>query len=161
MSQQASEIEVRIEITIAAPVERAFEVFTQRFNEFWPPAYRLGAAERVNVLVEPRPGGRWYELTADGADCDWGRVLDWDPPEHVALSWQISPEFRPEPDLAKSSRVDAWFTADGPNRTRVTLVHTDFERHGPDWRKTYEGVAMDTGWPLVLDNFAKLAAADG
>jgi uncharacterized protein YndB with AHSA1/START domain len=161
MTQQTTSdaTEIRAEVLVKAPIDRAFAVFTERGDHWWPRPYRLGKTDRLDLRVEPQVGGRWYERTADGEECDWGRVLVWDPPGHVALSWQIAPGFSPEPDERRSSRIDVRFAPEGPARTVVTLVHSEFERHGVEWKSMRDGVSGDTGWPGLLQAYAALANA--
>lgn len=156
---QDADTDVRVEVLVDAPIERAFATFVEQCDAWWPRMYRLGEAERTDVRIEPREGGRWYELTADGGSCNWGRVRVWDPPGHVQLSWQIDVTFAPEPDPAKASTVEVRFVPEGVERTRVTLVHTDLERHGEGWESMRESVAAQGGWPGILDAYAAVAAA--
>ncbi|MGW4249505.1 SRPBCC domain-containing protein, partial [Nocardia sp. NPDC004722] len=75
--------------TVALPIERAFAFFTESFGSWWPAVYHIGAAEMADAIVEPRVGGRWYERGTDDSECDWGRVLVWEPPHRLVLTWQI------------------------------------------------------------------------
>lgn len=159
MTQQTRSADVRVTVTVDAPIERAFRVFTERWDAWWPRSHHLGAAELVAVVLEPRVGGRWYERTADGKECDWGRVLAWDPPRHVALSWMIGIGFVANADPDHASRLDVMFAEDGPGRTTVTLVHSEFERHGTGWESMREGVAGQGGWPSILDAYARAVGA--
>lgn len=92
-------------------------------------------------------------------ECDWGRVLVWEPPQRLVLAWQIGVGFVPEPDPERASRVEIRFVEDGPARTTVTLVHSDFERHGEGWESMRDGVAHEGGWPGVLEAYAKLVVS--
>jgi hypothetical protein len=38
--------------------------------------YKIGKANAVDAIIEPRVGGRWYERGEDGSTCDWGRSPD-------------------------------------------------------------------------------------
>jgi uncharacterized protein YndB with AHSA1/START domain len=154
-----AENDVRVEVTVEAPIERAFAVFREQVDSWWPRAYRLGESERADVVLEPRAGGRWYEQLVDGTQYDWGQVLAWDAPDHLVLSWQIAPNFTPEADAERASRVDVRFAADGAERTVVTMVHSEFERHGEGWESMREGVAHEGGWPGIMAAYAELAAA--
>lgn len=151
--------DVRVEVTVRAPIERAFAVFTERGTAWWP--YRLGEDRQAEVVLEPHRGGRWYERATDGTECDWGRVLTWDPPKHVVLSWQLGVGFVPQDDPELASRVEVWFVADSSDRTTVTLVHSEFERHGEGWESMRDGVGHESGWPGLLRGYAELAAQAG
>ena len=118
----------------------------------------LRKAERIGVVLEPHTGGRWYERTADGEECDWGQVLAWDPPEHLTLSWQIGIGFVPESDPQRASRLDITFVETGPARTTVTVIHSEFERHGEGWESMREAVSNERGWPGILPAYAQLLA---
>lgn len=158
MTQQTRSTDVRVTVTVDAPIERAFRVFTERFDAWWPRSYRLQEGELEGVVLEPREGGRWYERTTDGKECDWGRVLVWDPPRHVALAWMIGVGFVPNADPALASRVDVTFVENDVGRTTVTLVHSGFDRHGAGWESVRESVANEKGgWPWILDGYARVA----
>ena len=157
--QKTASPEVQVRVTVKAPIERAFRIFTERADVWWPRAYRLGKAERTDLVLEPHVGGRWYERTADGATCDWGRILVWDPPRHLVLAWQIGVGFVAETDPERASRVDIRFVEEQPGLTTVTLVHSDFERHGDGWESLRAGVAPEGGWPGSLATFSQAAGA--
>jgi uncharacterized protein YndB with AHSA1/START domain len=159
MSKQATDAPVRQTVTVKAPVERAFAVFTEGFDTWWPREHHLGEADLKAAVLEPRPGGRWYEQTVDGKECEWGRVLAWEPPNRLMLSWQISPEFAAEPDPAKASEIEIRFTAEGPDQTRVDLEHRAFERHGPGGDAMREAVGGAGGWGGGLQRYAAAVQA--
>jgi uncharacterized protein YndB with AHSA1/START domain len=140
---------VEREVTVKAPLSRTFEVYTASMGRWWPPEYHIGGSDLADVVLEPRVGGRWYERGVDGAECDWGRVLAWEPPNRIAMSWQISEQWAVEPDPERGSRVEIRFTALGPDTTKVELVHSDFERHGGGAQPVHE--AMSQGTSHVLD----------
>jgi uncharacterized protein YndB with AHSA1/START domain len=154
MSQQATDASVRQTITVKAPVQRAFAVFTEGFDTWWPREHHLGETDLKAAVLELRQGGRWYEQTVDGKECDWGQVLAWEPPSRLLLSWQIRPDFTPEPDPAKASEIEIRFTAEGPDQTRVDVEHRAFERHGPDGDAMRQAVAGDQGWSGILRLYA-------
>lgn len=148
---------VRIEISVAAPVDRAFAVFVEQIGSWWPHTYQIGAGQLADVLVEPKQGGRWYERAQDGTECDWGEVLEWDPPHHVALSWAITPSWQSAPP-DQASRIDIRFTSTGPGSTEMVLIHSELDRHGEGWETMREAVAGPTGWTAILAGYAKTAA---
>ncbi len=155
-TQQTLDTDVRVAITVEAPIERAFEVFTKRVDTWWPRMYHLGQAERVDLLIEPHTGGRWYERGADGKEAEWGKVVVWEPPHHLALAWQISVRYSTETDPECASRVDIRFAAESPTRTTVTVVHSQLDRHGEGWQSLREGAANEGGWPGILKSYAQL-----
>jgi uncharacterized protein YndB with AHSA1/START domain len=159
MSDSATGLVVRKGVTVEVPIERAFEVFTAGFDRWWPRSHHIATVEMAEAIMEPLVGGRWYERGVDGSECEWGVVLAWDPPRHVALRWQLDGTFQFEPDVEKCSRVDIRFEADGANRTRVELVHSEIERH-TDFDALRTAVDSDGGWALTLRNDAACVESD-
>ena len=153
MTQAQSSVLHR-QIVVDAPIERAFAVFTERFGDIKPPDHTLLAAPIAETVFEPRVGGHVYDRGVDGSECRWSRVLAYEPPDRLLLSWDISPTWQVEPDPARSSEVEVRFIAETPERTRVELEHRNLDRHGENWESLRDGVASPGGWPLYLQRFA-------
>jgi uncharacterized protein YndB with AHSA1/START domain len=151
MNDTVSATEVRTEVTVAVPPEKAFAFFTERFDDWWPLDHHLGAMPETRVL-EPGLGGRWLERGPDGGECVWGEVLAWEPPGRLVLSWQIDGDFAPDPDPAHASEIEVSFTPQGPG-TKVELVHRHLDRHGESWPRLLAAVASRGGWPGILDRY--------
>ena len=149
----------RTAITVAAPIERAFTVFTSGLDSWWPRAHHIATVEMAEAVIEPRVDGRWFERGIDGSECEWGRVLAWDPPRHVGLSWHLNGAFNYDPDPAKASRVDVRFLAESDAITRVELEHSGLDRHGSDWIALREGISGPGGWPGLLAIFGETAGS--
>src|SRR5689334_7416459 len=150
---------VRTSIVVDAPIERAFDVFTTRFGSFKPRDHNLlGGVDIAETVFEPRVGGHLYDRGVDGSECRFARVLAYEPPHRVVISWDISPQWLLETDLAKTSEVEVRFVPEAPDRTRVELEHRNLDRHGEGWQAVRAGVDGDDGWPLYLRRFADVAA---
>lgn len=160
MSIQAADTTVRTSIVVEAPMARAFKVFTEDFGKFKPAEHNLLGVEIAETVFEPKVGGFLYDRGTDGSVCRWARVLAYDPPNRVLLSWNISPQWQIETDPRKTSEWEVRFIAETPQRTRVEIEHRHLERHGEGWQGVREGVAGDQGWPLYLQRYAKLFADD-
>jgi uncharacterized protein YndB with AHSA1/START domain len=155
MGQTTAVEPIRIEFTVACSVERAFEVFTDRMGTWWPVRTHAVYAEEVDAgtasgaaVLEGRVGGRIYERMADGREADWGRVLVWEPPRRLVMAWK--PNTEPTPP----TEVEVRFRAAGEG-TSVELEHRGWERLGnlaQEARSSYS-----SGWPPVLDRFARAA----
>lgn len=143
---------VRKSIIVKTDVPHAFEVFTAGFDSWWPRSHHIGSSPMTEAVIEQRAGGRCYAKQVDGGECDWGQVVDWDPPHRFVIAWQITPEWGYEPDLAKSSEVEIRFTA-VPGGTRVDLEHRHFERMGPGGDGMRAGVDAPGGWGTLLEDF--------
>ena len=87
-----------------------------------------------------------------------GRVLAYEPPHRLVISWDISPYWRLELDRDKTSEVEVRFIAETAERTRIQLEHRNLDRHGDGWESLREGVAGDQGWPLYLRRYADVIA---
>ena len=143
---------VRKTITVNAPQARAFEVFTGGMGQWWNPDYTIGRKPFSSVVIEPKEGGRWFERDDEGGECDWGRVLVWDPPRRAVLAWQISAEWAFDPNL--TTELEIRFLPEGPSTTRVELEHRLFEEFGEraaEMRTTFDG---PSGWVGLLDRYS-------
>jgi len=158
MNTPSSRTLVKHSIVVEAPIARAFEVFTQDFGSFKPPAHNLLRVEIAETVFEPRVGGYLYDRGVDGSECRWARVLAYDPPNRVVLTWNISPRWQIESDPEKVSEWEVRFTSETPERTRVEIEHRKLERHGDGWEGVREGVDGDRGWPLYLKRYEDLVA---
>jgi uncharacterized protein YndB with AHSA1/START domain len=106
------------------------------------------------MVFEPRVGGHVYDVGVDGTECRWARVLEYEPPNHFVISWDINLAWQIETDPARASEVEVRFEAEGPARTRVTLEHRHLDRHGDGWQAMRDGVGSPGGWPQGLERFA-------
>ena len=158
MSTHVTETTVNASVVVEAPIERAFKVFTEDFGSFKPPDHNMLGVEIAETVFEPRVGGSLYDRGVDGSVCRWARVLAYEPPNRVLLSWDISPQWQIETDLDKTSEWEVRFVAETPERTRVELEHRNLERHDEGWQSVRDGVAGDAGWPLYLQRYADLFA---
>jgi uncharacterized protein YndB with AHSA1/START domain len=154
MTTRAQEASVRRQIVVEAPIERAFRVFTEEFGSFKPPEHNLLGTEIAETVFEPREGGHLFDRGVDGSECRWARVLAYEPPNRVVISWDINPQWQIETDLEKTSEVEVRFVSEAPERTRVELEHRNLERHGEGWQGMRDAVGSPGGWPLYLQRFA-------
>jgi uncharacterized protein YndB with AHSA1/START domain len=150
---------VRRSITVAAPQQRAFEVFTAKFGEWWPKEYSISEAGMADFVLEPQVGGRWYEVGKDGTECDTGKVLAFEPPDRLVLAWQLDDTWKYDPDPAHASEVEVRFVAEDAGHTRVELEHRGFDRHGGAADGVFGVVDSPGGWTYCLDVFAKYLIA--
>jgi uncharacterized protein YndB with AHSA1/START domain len=147
---------VRREVVVPAPVDRAFAVFTERIGDFKPPEHNLLGTPIAETVFEPRVGGNIIDRAADGTECRWARVIEFEPPRRLVFSWDISPRWEIESDPAQTSEVEVRFEPESPERTRVVLEHRHLDRHGTGWEAVRDGVDGDQGWPLYLARYRDL-----
>ena len=145
---------VRKSIRVKATQRHAFEVFTTGLGSWWPRNHTIGKPPMKTAVLEPRLGGRWYELSEDGSEADVGRILVWEPPHRFVMSWDLSSAWKP--DTTIGSEVEVRFVADGPDATVVELEHRDFEQLGPKGGESMRK-DVDDGWPKLLEIFRQAA----
>jgi uncharacterized protein YndB with AHSA1/START domain len=159
VEQRQAGVAVRQSIVVDASPERAFYVFTNGMTSWWPiDSHSIGDRPMAEAVIEPRTGGRWYERGDDGSECDWGRVLAWEPPDRVVLTWQISAEWKSDPAI--HTEIEVRFTPEGDGRTRVDLEHRGLESFGERTEQMRAIFGSDGGWNGLLRRFADAAAAD-
>lgn len=143
------------EIVVEAPQERAFRVFTESFDSWWPREHHIGQSAMKQAVLEGRQGGGWYELGEDGSRCQWGTVLVWDPPRKLVLTWQITSQW--QYDAAFVTEVEVRFSPEGPRRTRVVLEHRHLDRFGAAADQMRQTFSSEGGWNGLLQRFARAA----
>jgi uncharacterized protein YndB with AHSA1/START domain len=156
MTTQAQEASVRTQVVVEAPIERAFRVFVDDFDKVKPREHNMLGVDIAETVFEPHVGGHIYDRGVDGSECRWARVLAYEPPDRVVISWDISPQWQIETDLEKTSEVEVRFISETAERTRVELEHRNLDRHGEGWESERDVVGGEGGWPLYLHRFVEL-----
>ena len=136
---------LHISFDVACPQSIAFDVWVRRFGTWWPRSHSVSGAEDLEVVLEPRVGGRIFERTPDGAEHDWGEVTIWEPPSRFGYLWHL------RRDRADATDVEIRFVATPGGTTRVDIEHTGWERlgaEGQDWRDSNRG-----GWETLLPHY--------
>lgn len=140
---------VRKRVTVDAPVEHAFHVFTERLSDWWPvKTHSVHEKLADEAGLEPRLGGALFELWRDGRE-EWGEVTVWEPPDRLVFTWH------PGHASEEATEVEVRFTAQG-GATLVELEHRGWEARGE--RAATMRAAYDKGWEPVLARFAERAS---
>jgi uncharacterized protein YndB with AHSA1/START domain len=145
MPERAADVAIRKSVEVGVPIETAFRVFTEQAGSWWPLETKsVGQEEAVDLIFEPEVDGRVYERLRNGDEHEWGRILAWEPPRLLALSWH------PGRDPETAQEVEIRFsTTDGG--TRVELEHRGWERLVATADEIPEH--YDSGWEEVLARF--------
>jgi len=155
-SQRIVPAPIRHSLRVRAPLARAFEVFAARMGTWWFKQHTLlKGTSQIDVVIEPRAGGAWYELGADGTRMPWGRVLAWEPPTRIVLAWQLTADWAYDP--AFETTVEVRLRTDGED-TVVDFEHRDLERYGERASAQRDGLdgaggGMDGGWLALLEAY--------
>ncbi len=146
---------VRSSIVVDVPIDRAFTVFTEDIGSWWPPDHHILDGELAEMVFEPRVGGHVYDRGTDGSQCQWARVLAFEPPHRFVMTWDISLQWRLETDPARTSEVEVRFVAETPDRTVVELEHRKLDHHGEGWEQMRDAVGSPGGWASGLTAYAE------
>ncbi len=111
-----------VEFEVAVVPAEAFEVWTRRCSTWWPPGHTV-SGDPAAITFESRAGGRIVERGRDGAEHDWGRVLDWEPPRRLRYLWHLF--FDP----SEATEVELTFIA-VPGGTAVRLEQRGWDKLG-------------------------------
>jgi hypothetical protein len=142
---------LRLSFDVQCRIEHAFDVWTNRIDQWWPHGHSVSAESGLEVVLEPRVGGRIFERTPSGAEHDWGEVTLWQPPTRFGYLWHL------RRDRADATQVDITFTPSTELSTRVDIEHRGWERLGaarPQWREANVG-----GWATLLPHYVAACAA--
>lgn len=149
---------IRKSLRVKATQAKAFRTFVAGMGSWWLKSHSLLASRQKDVVIEPRDGGRWYEVGDDGSEQMWGRVIEWAAPERVVLAWQLNADWAYDPDF--ETIVEVSFTPDG-DHIIVEFEHRGLERYGEraaELRGGYE-TGMDGGWAALLKGYKAEAEA--
>lgn len=148
---------IRKSLLIRATPQKAFQVFTDGFDSWWPRTHSIGDSPLTRAVLESRAGGRWYSVHEDGSEQPWGEVLVWEPPHRLVLAWRIDHAFGYDPDLL--TEVEVRFEDAGEGRTRMEFEHRHLERFGDSDAAKQTRTSMDRGWGTILGGFQEAAEA--
>lgn len=150
---------ISIEMDVRGEPTDAFLRFTREMRNWWPKSYSWSGETLQDMTIAEEAGGFCTEIGPHGFRCDFGRVLETDPPRRILFTWQIGPNREPVPDPSKASEVELIFSAT-VGGTRVTLTHRGFLNHGSGAEQYLEAMRSDQGWPLMLKRFSEACAAE-
>jgi DNA-binding transcriptional ArsR family regulator/uncharacterized protein YndB with AHSA1/START domain len=154
------EVKVSKFIVVDVPLAQAFDFFIHH-ERWWPvKTHHLAEPACDSAVLEPFVGGRWYERAADGREVDWGRVLVWEPPHRIVLTFQITSRWVYEPDPARASEVEVRFIPDASRqRTRVEFEHRHLERYAEQTERMRSVLDAPSGAAGVLDAYSESLSA--
>ncbi|MEO3854580.1 SRPBCC family protein [Acrocarpospora sp. B8E8] len=144
---------LRMSFQVNCPPVHAFEVWTSKISLWWPRDHTVSGRPEVDVILEPRVGGRIFERLGAGAEHDWGEITVWEPPQRIGYLWHLNR------DRSDATEVEITFIDNDDATTRVEIEHRGWERlgtRGPQWRD-----ANRAGWGGLLPHFAAACADDG
>lgn len=149
---------VRRSFSVKGGPQRAFKVFTEGFDAWWPRSHTIGETPLQKAVLEPGVGGRWYGLSQAGVIDLWGDVLAWDPPHRLVLAWRIGADWKYHPEL--TTEVELRFAAEGEGRTRVEFEHRLLENMGEAGSRAREQFENPNGWGAIMQAFAEVVEGD-
>jgi uncharacterized protein YndB with AHSA1/START domain len=150
--------DVRKSVIVHVPIAKAWAIFTDRPIEWWPESHVLVSSPREEITFEPKVGGRYFERAQDGTVCQWGTMLQWDPPNRLAMTWRIDGNWQMITDDDRASEIEVTFTALSPDTTEVELAHVKLHKHGDEAAGRIHA-ALDGPSPgETLAKYAKLVA---
>lgn len=155
--QQQAEKTIQRTMTVPLSVERAYTLFTEELASWWPTEYTWAQDVLETIAIEPGENGRCFERGPHNFECDWGRVLIWEPPNRLMFTWQISPRREPEPNPAKASKVEVRFEVEASASTHVQFEHRGLDRHGEGAADYHSALDSPQGWPYILDCYLNAA----
>jgi uncharacterized protein YndB with AHSA1/START domain len=153
MDKRIAAAPIRKSIVVEAPADHAFKVFALGMGGWWLKSHSIAASGQADVVIEPFVGGRWYERGKAGEECEWGRVLHWEPPRRLVLVWSLDADWVYRPDF--HTELELTFTAEAAGRTRVVLEHRGLDAYAEAKRDAArDALDSERGWSGLLAAFA-------
>ena len=136
---------LRLSFVVECSTEHAFRVWTARIDAWWPADHTVSGEPSATISLEPRVGGRIYELAADGTEHVWGEVTVWEPPQRLGYLWHL------RRDRADATDVEIRFIAREDGSTLIDIHHDGWERLGAgaqQWRDRNR-----IGWETLVPHY--------
>lgn len=149
--------DIRRDYTVPLQAEEAFGTFVGDFSRWWPREDTWGGDALEWIGIEPRVGGRCFERGPHGLQCDWGRVVAWEPPHRLVFTWQIGFGREPVPESTRASEIEVRFEPADPGSSRLLFEHRGIDRHGAQAADYRAALDSDEGWDLILGRYLDLA----
>ena len=143
---------IRHSIEVSAPPARAFRIFTESMDSWWPLAtHSIDSGRVTGCVFEGAAGGRIFETHDDGTIHLWGTVTTWDPPTNIVFSWH------PGRPAETAQEIELRFTSRGQG-TVVELEQRGWDALGDKAAAVRQG--YETGWPPVLARYVDCCAGE-
>lgn len=134
-------------ITAPGPPDRAYEIFTEAYGEWWPlSTHSVFGRSAASCVFEARVGGRIFERHTDGRESVWGNVLEVDPPAKLRFTWHPGREAETAQEI--TVRFESMMFG-----TTITLEHGMWEKAGEAAQQLR--ASYDRDWPKVLGAFVE------
>ena len=131
--------------------DAAFRLFAEETTRWWPLlTHSVFGDEAESCQMEPRVGGRFCEVHADGRQSEWGRVLTWEPPHRLVLSFYAGRTPAERTDLEVVFEPEA-------GGCRLVLTQGGWERRGVQAQAQRED--YDSGWDEVLRRYVECTSS--
>ncbi len=134
-------------VMLPLPPPAAFELFTRKIGEWWPPDRRHTQDPTSEIFL--LQSGRFYERAQDGQEVELGHVRSWERPSRILFDFFIATG--PE----KPTEVEITFAAD-EGGTRVTVTHRPKPSSEALW--TERAPRYTRSWDVVLAALSQAAA---
>lgn len=136
LAEKTLPIDIEIEHHVAAPIGKVFEALIYRMGEG-----NKGAENApMPMVLEQRPGGRWYRDLGDDAGHLWGHVQSIRPPDLLEICGPLMMSMPVANNVIVRLKED-----DGG--TTLTFKHTAFGPVDPGWEP-----GMQEGWADWLND---------
>ncbi|MCB0086261.1 MAG: SRPBCC domain-containing protein [Caldilineaceae bacterium] len=141
---------VRKALTVPLSPTAAFTLWTEQIQSWWPTGHSRSGDPNTCIVMETGVGGRFYERTSHGIEYEWGRILVWEPPYHLAYHWYLGSGPMPP------TRVDVFFTAVTDGETLVSVEHRGPALIGDLW--WLNNSRYRAAWDVVLPAYGRSAS---
>ena len=145
-------------IEVPCSQERAFKVFIDEMDSWWPlsrfTTSALSGGVAKSLRVDARVGGTIVEIGHDGKEYLWGTIKSFDPHDSLSMDFHVP---QPGEVVKDRSLVEIQFTALEPEKTLVNLTQSNWEAFGEMAEMLRGDNAYGAAWNLIFVDAYKIA----
>ena len=138
-------------IEVPCSQEKAFNIFLNEMDSWWPKdkftTSAMAGTPAAEIKVEAKLNGKIIEVSSDGKEYYWGKLLSFKPFDSFQMDFHFAP---PGEERGDGTIVDLNFIVINEKLTKVELKQTNWQALGSKEKVAAIRGGYDYGWNIIF-----------